>query len=66
VIPDSYKIYYSIFSIIALVSLGHLIGMRPDVAISCFIGLISGIITAFFMSFVAFAQEIVRINHATK
>ena len=51
---------------IALVSLGHLIGMRPDVAISCFIGLISGIITAFFMSFVAFAQEIVRINRATK
>jgi len=52
----------SLISIVALVFLGHLIGMKADVAISCFVGLISLIVASFFMSFVALAQEIVRVN----
>jgi hypothetical protein len=52
----------SVISILALVFLGHLIGMKADVAISCFVGLISIITASFFLSFVALAQEIVRSN----
>jgi hypothetical protein len=52
----------SLTSIIALVVVGHLIGMKADVAISCFVGLISLIAASFFLSFVALAQEIVRLN----
>lgn len=52
----------SLFSSIGLVYTGHVAGMQADVAISCFVGLISMILAALFMSFVALAQEIVRLN----
>jgi len=52
----------SMLSIMTLVVVGHLIGMKSDVAISCFVGLISLIAASIFLSFIALAQEVVQLN----
>jgi hypothetical protein len=36
--------------------------MKSDVAISCFVGLISLIAASIFLSFIALAQEVVQLN----
>ena len=53
---------FSIISIGGLFLYGHITGMRADVAISCFVGLISLLVASMFMSFIALAQEIIRHN----